>query len=533
MHARAQRWAWAAGIVLAGAAAYYPSLAGGWLWDDDQYVTQNPLLRSAAGLRRIWLEPAGVNYFPLTQTARWLQWHAWGAAPLGYRVTNLLLHLAAALLVWRVAAGLRGPAGFRHWGAALAGLLFAVHPLAVESVAWIAELSNLLALVLLLAAFDAWLDGEGSRWRAFAWFVAALLAKSTAAAFPLVLLLHSAWRRGRPDRADLRAILPFLGAALGFGAVAVAFERARAIGSAGPPLEGLGWRVIGSGRLALFYLGKCLWPAGLMPIYPRWRAAPPGVAALLAWPFWAALLVLLWSRRKSWGRPALFGLGCFLAALLPLLGFIPMAYLRLSWAADHFAYLALPAAAILAGAAAEALGAAGLAAGLAAALALAAASRSYARAFTGPEALWTLALERNPGAWSAHNDLGSIRFDQRRLAEAESQFREAVRLNPGYAEGWNNLGVAEAEEGRRGEAESAYRRALALRPAYADARCNLGNALLQDGRPGEEAPEYEAALRLKEPFPEAHYNRGLALRALGRPEEAEREFAASGLPPPG
>ena len=538
VNARAQRWAWAAGIVLAAAAAFGASLRGGWLWDDDQYVTQNPLLRSAAGLGRIWLAPAGVNYFPLTESVRWLQWQAWGAAPFGYRLTNLVLHLASALMVWRLAGRLRRPAASRTWGPPLAGLLFAVHPLAVESVAWIAELSNVLSLLLLLGAFDAWLDfdergGRGSRWRALAWFAAALLAKSTAAMFPLILLLHAAWKRGRLAGADLRAAAPFLVAALGDGVAALAFEQGRAIGGLGPPLEGLAWRALGAGRVALFYLGQCLWPSGLMPIYPRWTVAQPSAAALLAWAAWAGIAWILWSRRKSWGRPALFGLGGFLAALLPVLGLVPMAYLRLAWAADHFAYLALPAIAILAGAAAEALGAAGAAAALAAALILAGQTRLYARAFAGPEALWTLAVRRNPGAWSAHNDLGSVRFDQGRLPEAAAEFQEAVRLDPAYAEAWNNLGVARAQQGRRPEAEEAYRRALALRPAYADARCNLGNALLQEGRCEAAVREYDAALRLKQPFPEAHYNRGLALRALGRSAEAAREFAASGLPPPG
>jgi len=145
-------WLQAALIAAAGWWAYSSALGGGWLWDDDQYVTGNSLLRSPAGLGGIWLSPPGVNYFPVTASADWIQWQLWGNHPSGFRMTNLVLHLLAAFLVWRIAGRLGARQGW------LAGLIFAVNPIAVESVAWISELKNVLSEPLVLLSFCAFLD---------------------------------------------------------------------------------------------------------------------------------------------------------------------------------------------------------------------------------------------------------------------------------------------------------------------------------------------------------------------------------------
>jgi tetratricopeptide (TPR) repeat protein len=217
-----------------------------------------------------------------------------------------------------------------------------------------------------------------------------------------------------------------------------------------------------------------------------------------------------------------------------------MAYLRLAWAADHFAYAALVPLVLLATLGIAAPGrrlnpkwqiAVSAVLGLmtsAACATLVAATHAYSRSFLSPEALWTTTLARNPNAWSAHNDLGSIRFDQGRLAEATAEFRAAIRLNPHYPEAYNNLGVALDQGGHHAEALDAYRQALAVKPDYAEAHCNLGNVYLETGHPAQAMAEYDRALQFKEPFAEAHYNLGLALRFLRRDDEAERQFKLSG-----
>ena len=557
-------WLQAAAIILAGIWVYSPALHGTWLWDDDQYITQNPLLRTSAGLAQIWLAPKGVNYFPLTATLQWVQWQLWSNASLGYHWTNLVLHLLSALLLWRL---------LRRLGVRLAwlgGLVFAVQPQTIESVAWITELKNTLSLPLLLGAMICYVNFDSARedsvheggarcpqraerrrqlnqrvgdppWPGFGGlctalhlylgsiglFLAALLSKSTVVMFPFVILLYCWWKRGRLTPADLKATAAFFGLSLCLGAVTLWFEHARAIGLGAAPLEGFFSRSVAAGLAAAFYALKCVLPFGLMPIYPRWTVASPTFLQLLPWPILAVGVAFVWSKRGTWGRPVLFGVGCFLANLVPVLGFVPMAYLRLAWVADHFAYLSLVP---IVGLAAAGLSAAKLGkpvtaiVGVALAAVLAFASHRVAGNFRSPEALWTFTLRQNPAAWSAHNDLGSIRYDAGRLPEATAEFAEAVRLNPDYAEARNNLGVALADAGHLAEAVDQYNRALQLKPGYANARCNLGNALLRMGRSAEAVGEYRQALRLKPDFPEAHYNLGLALQAMGRKEEAAEEF---------
>ena len=209
-------------VAIVALAAWWvalPSLRGTWLWDDDTYVTDNAALRSPGGLWRIWFDPPGVNYFPVTFTAQWLQWHWWGNDPLGYHCTNVALHLVSCFLIWRLLQklGLR-----RAW---LGGLLFAVHPVTVESVGWISELKNTLSLPPLLLAMIAYVDfdaGKRSRYSAaLFWFVVAMLCKSTVVMFPFVLLLYAWWRRGRLQPADFRAGAAFFAVALILGLVSV------------------------------------------------------------------------------------------------------------------------------------------------------------------------------------------------------------------------------------------------------------------------------------------------------------------------
>ncbi len=183
-------------------AAYWPCLRGGFILDDDKLVTDNDLVRSPEGLGRIWFSTQAQDYWPLTNSLFWLQWRMWDTSPIGYHATSLLLHVAAALLIWRILRILNIP------GAFLAGLLFAVHPVNVQSVAWISEQKNTLAMVLFLLSVMWYLRAEEGReardvgrtlgmwyWLSLATFLLAMLSKGSAAVLPLVLLLIIWWRR--------------------------------------------------------------------------------------------------------------------------------------------------------------------------------------------------------------------------------------------------------------------------------------------------------------------------------------------------
>ena len=524
----------AAIIALAGWYAQGPALSGGWVWDDHLDIVANPRLRDAAGLGGIWLHPTGVNYFPLTATLQWVQWHLWQDHPAGYHWTNLCLHLLSALLLWRLLRKL----GVR--AAWLGGLLFAIHPLAVESVAWIAELKNTAALPLLLLAFSAWLDYDAGARRAdylrsLLLFLAAMLCKTTVAMFPACLLLHAWWRRGRLARTDGKAAAPFFAISLALGLVTIWFEQHRAIGATVIEVGGFLPRLAAAGLALAFYTWQSVLPVGLAPVYPRWPVDPPRLLAFLPWLVLATVAGWCWVKRAAWGRHLLFGGGWFFLHLLPALGLIPMAFQRLAWASDHFAYAALPGLIGVAAAGAGALreNLAGLRRALALAAAgamlalLARASHDYARIFQSEEAFWSCAVARNPDAWIAHYNLGNELLRQGRFAEAANHYARTVQLKPDHDQAQNNWGNALAALGRPPEAVVHYEAALRLQPDSADAQVNLGNALIQLQRLPEAVAAYERALRAEPASARAHYNLANVLVRLHRLPEALAHYGAA------
>ncbi len=523
-------------VVAAGLWAHGPALHGGWVWDDTVEVTQNPVLQDPAGLARIWTGPVGSDYFPLKSTVLWMEWRLWGMNPLGYHAVSIALHLAGALLFWWLLAKL----GVRlAWAG---GLLFAVHPLAVESVAWASELKNTLSLPLFLLSLILYLEfdqkGSGPEFRnprelqnsgpdPFYWisllcFLAALLSKPSVVMLPAVILLHAWWRRGRIGRRDLMGAAPFLALSLVFGLLTMHFQSRLALGQWTIPWGGLGSRLAVAGLNLGFYLRLCLWPAGLLPIYPQWSVTPPALVQFLPWILVLALGGWLATRRTAWSRAVLLGLGCFVLSLLPVLGFVPMSYFHIAWAADHLAYLPLLAVIGLAAAGLD-LVRSRLAMGTGVAVLtvlLAVQSRRYADSFRDDGALWSRTLEGNPSAWLAHNNLANFLVARGEREAALGHFAEAVRLKPDYAEAHYNWGLALALAGRLPEAVSHYEAALRLRPDSAVMQEKLGNALVNLGRPEEAIVRYRKALELDPRSAEAEANLGVALMQLGRIPEA-------------
>jgi tetratricopeptide (TPR) repeat protein len=588
---------------------YGPSLRGDWIWDDAMYVPQNPALRSLAGLRSIWLAPTGVNYFPITFTVQWVQWHLWGNATLGYHLTNVALHSFNALLlgvvVGRLAnagnsidrsdgggsvtsltaakpgrgAGTRQPVlGRAGWAAAF---LFLVHPLAVESVAWICELKNVLSLTFLLGAILAYLaydqpaaDSVPLRGRTLAYgtalalFLFAMLSKSTVAGFPIALLLFAWWQRGRLRWADVLASAPFFSVSIGLGLVTIWFEHHRTVAMVTGSADGLATRIAAAGSAIVFYLSKCAIPAGLMPNYPRWVITPTSAAPILAWAGIVGLTAYLWRNRTGFGRPALFAWGCFLAALGPILGLIPMAYQRIAWVADHFAYFALvavvgffatvwskamgdaPLVRILRGIAEPAArtgGSAGRGKGpakenlpslsapraalafvlVAAVAAMAIETHGYAGAYRSEESFWSYAADKNPESWTAQSSLGLALAQAGRIPEAIARFTEALRIKPDYAAAHSDLAnLLGAQPGMQADAIVHYEAALRLEPNLAELHNNFAGFLaFQPGREADAEAHYETAIRLKPDYADAHKNfADLLSRLTGREAEAVSHY---------
>ena len=503
---------------------YVPALRGGFVWDDDAYVTANRALRSGAGLAEIWLRPGATpQYYPLTFTSFWLEWRLWGAWPAGYHATNVALHAAAAVVLWRLLALLAVP------GAWLGAALFALHPVQVESVAWITERKNVLSGVLALGAAFVYLRaalGSGSplaRPRAYALalvlFAAALAAKTVTCTLPVVLAVVVWWRHGRLRRDDVVALVPFVGLGLAFALVTIWMERTH-VGAHGAlwDLSPLG-RVLVAGRALCFYVRTLVWPARLTFVYPRWHV-DAGEPWQYAFPLAAlAALAASWAARRRHGAGPLVAAVVFAVTLAPALGFVDVYPMRYSFVADHFQYhaaiapLALAAAAIATRIvdrrARDVLAVAILGV-------LAVLTWRQGGIYRDLPTLWEDTLAKNPGAQMAHVNLGMYWYGQGRPERAVDHFRAALRLDPQDAEVADDLGMALATAGRSDEALAALRDAARLDPRDPKPHNNLGNVLAGRGMTEEAIAEYDEALRLDPRYPDAHNNLANVLAQAGR-----------------
>jgi len=514
--------------VLAGTWAALPALRGGWIWDDTVAIVQNAALRDPAGLGKIWFSPAGPDYFPLTSTVQWIQWQLWGDRTLGYHLTNLALHLIGALLLGRIVTRLGARSGW------VAGLIFAVHPMTVESVAWISELKNVLSLPPLLLAFGAYVDFDerkraGDLARSLVWFFAALLCKPSVVMLPAVILLYGLWRRGRLGRRDWLSSAPFFALSLGLGLVAIWFQEHRAAGAIALTLAPWSARFGGAAEAVVFYFSQSVWPRGLLLMYPFSLTAARWMPAVIA----AAALAAVCVKRRDWRRQVWFGLGWFVLNLLPVLGFLPMVYLRIAPVADHLAYLPLAGICGLVGcmrwsAISERAPPTLLSLAAAAVVGIfAVQSHAYAAQFRDERTLWTYTLEHNPAAWQADLNLGCILLDEGRNEEAIQHFERAIRVHPGYAEAYNDLGNALAAEHRYPDAIASFRDAIRSDPAIPEVHYDLGNALAAEGRQNAAILSYQEALRLHPQFAEAENSLATALAKTGHLRAAVSHFQAA------
>jgi len=513
-------------IFLTTLLIYSPALHGGFLWDDGGHVTK-PELRSLAGLARIWFEVGATQqYYPLLHSAFWIEHRLWGDATLGYHLANLFEHATAACLLGLLLRRLAIP------GAWLAALLFAVHPVCVESVAWISEQKNTLSLVFYLCAALAYLRFDRQRGAAdyvvaTLFFLLALLSKTTTASLPAALLLLLWWQRnGLNWRRDVVPLLPWFVTAAAMGWLTSRVEHDY-IGAQGADFElSFLQRGLIAGRVICFYLGKLLWPADLIFIYPRWKVDPS-----VAWQylFPAGVLAMAAGTWLSKRRGLFVGFALFVVALFPALGFINVYPFKISFVADHFQYLAsLPIFALMAAGAALAMAKMpGFVGGGIAALGLALLgvltgrqSANYRNVF----ALYDETLRRDPSCWMAHNNLGEALVEAGRPTEALPHFARAVELHPGFAEAENNLGVGLRNLSRPQEAIPHLERAVQIDPGFVWAENNLGVALMAAGRTAESIPRFQHALLTHPQLAEVHGNLGIALMASGKVDEGVRQF---------
>ena len=528
-------WLW--GLLLAAATilVYQQAWHAGFIWDDDVYVTENKLLTAPDGLKRIWFSlESPSQYFPLVYTTFRLEHALWGLHPAGYHWINILLHAANAILVWRLLMVLRVP------GAWLAAAIFALHPVHVESVAWITERKNVLMGLFFLLALLAWVKFvEASfrrRWQyyglALLCYALALFSKTTACTLPAALLLILWLKRMPIDWRRLAQIAPFVVLGIGMGLVTVWWERYHQ-GTQGELFQiGLPERVLVASRALWFYAGKLLWPMDLVFSYPRWTISagnPLDYCWVLATA--AAAAVIYFARHRLGRGPEVAAL-FFAATLSPMLGFIMLYTFRYSFVADHYQYLASIGPLALAGAgitrAFDALAKEkrllkGVLCG-ALLVPLGLLTWKQSAMYTDSDTLWWTTIAKNPESWMAHNNIAISLLGKGKVEEAITHYNKALELDPTYSEAHYNLGNAVLRLGRVDDAIAQYEKALETNPNNIPAHYNLAGVLAQSGRMDAAIDHYKKILEKDPNHAAAHNNLGVAMARAGRVDEAVAHY---------
>jgi tetratricopeptide (TPR) repeat protein len=516
-------WFLALLLVLATLLAYQPAWKGRPIWDDDEHMTK-PELHSSPALVHIWTKPGTTQqYYPLVHSVFWIEHKIWNDAVRPYHLVNILLHSFSALLLFGILRGLKVP------GAWLAAAIFALHPVHVESVAWISELKNTLSGVFFLSSIIFYLHFDQKRnslayGAALLLFCLGLLSKTVIATLPAAILVILWWQRGKLSaKRDVVPLLPFFAVGITAGIFTAWMER-KFIGAHGQAFDfSFIDRCLIAGRAFWFYLFKLFWPAKLTFIYPRWN-----ISHAVWWQYLFPLAALslvaaLWLLRRQ-RRAPLAAVLLFAGILFPALGFFNVYPFVFSFVADHFQYLASIAVIVL------------VAAGITLlldrwkdrhrvfarvvpvilAIALGVLTWQQSHLYADPVVLYQATLSDNPDCWMAHNNLGNVLLRHGEVNEAAAHYRKVLQLLPNDADAHNNLGNALVQQGAPAEAITHYRTALELRPNDADAENNLGSALVREGLIDSAIPHFQKALELRSGHAERHdaeirYNLGNAL----------------------
>ena len=562
-------WFWALLLVAFVVAAFAQVFRAGFIWDDESHLTRNVCVIGPLGLKEIWTTAQAV-YYPLVLTTFWALHKFVGLNPFPYHLLNVLLHAASAVLFWRILQLLK------VHGAWLGAALWALHPVMVQSVAWITELKNTQSCVFYLLSillFLKWAQQERpvsgapqprSRDRSsldfmlsLVFFILATLSKPSVVMLPLVLALCIWWMQGKIRWRDILTLTPFALISALASAWTIWEQRFHAHAIGPDWAQTFPERLIIAGKAVWFYLGKLLWPHPLIFIYPRWDIDSSKVVAYLPLVVAIGGLIALWFVRAKWHRALFFAAGYYVISLFPVLSFFTVFFFRYSFVSDHFQYLASMGPLALAGAgistvigrlcktprtlASETDALQGLdnhlagsrwrlvlSGGLCGILLMSLGFLTWRQTaeYHNLFALYTATLRKNPGCWMAHYNLGILLSDQGEAEKAIGHYRRAVDLRPDYAEAHYNLGRLLVEQGQFDDAIAHYEKAAAINPADAEAQNNLGVTLFGVGRTDDAIAHYQKALEIQPGYAEASCNLANALIAKGDIDGAIGRYTA-------
>ncbi len=485
-------WLWGLLLIAFVFIAYAPVFHAGFIWDDESHLTRNPCIVGPLGLKEIWTSTQAV-YYPLVLTTFWVLHEFVGLNPLPYHILNVVMHAGSAVLLWRVLRQL----GVR--GAWLGAVLWALHPVMAQSVAWVTELKNTQSCLFYLLSIYCFLNWEKQS--------------------------QIIWRRRRIQWRDAVALAPFVAISALASAWTIWEQKfhARAVG----PDWAQNWpeRLIIAGRAIWFYLAKLFWPHPLIFIYPRWQLQPSQFTAYLPLLLGLMGLIALWFLPGKAGRAVFFAGAYYVISLFPVLGFFSIYFFRYSFVSDHFQYLAsMGPVALVAAAGSEGFnrlavsellgrGVAFVRLGLCTVVLLLLGILTWQQTAVYHDliTLYTTTLALNPGCWMAHYNLGIALRDRGETDQAITHYRQAIALRPGYAEAHYNLGRLLAEKGEFNDAVDHYQAALAMNPDDAEAHNNLGATFVQQGRIDDAIAHYQKALAIQPDYADASCNLADAL----------------------
>jgi tetratricopeptide (TPR) repeat protein len=529
-------------IIVACLAAYIPAIKGGFIWDDDKYVTDNPLLTAHDGLHRIWFSTESPSqYFPLTYTTFWVEYRLWGLSPMGYHINNVVIHITSVLLLWLILRRLSIP------GAWFASAIFALHPVQIESVAWVTERKNVLMLLFSLLSFLCWVEfalGTRSGRKAILFYAGslffyalALFSKTTACTLPAALVLILWLKRLPLTVKRWLQIAPFVAMGIAMGLLSIWWENYHQ-GTEQLNLElSLADKLLIAGRALWFYLWKLFWPTNLMFSYPRWHIDPTKIWQYIYPAGYAMMLVCAWLWREKIGRAIATAILFFAAMLLPMLGFFSLFTFLYTFVADHYQYAASIGPITLAAAgSAYVFRRSGrkskfimLSAGGVLLLVLGVLTWRQSRIYTNPETLWEDTLNKNPDSWMAHNEFGIICRKQGRFDEAMMHAKQRLELSsytktafPLYfSDGYFNLAIILDEQNKFDEAINYYQKAIAVFPGNAKAYYRLGEVLAKQGKVESSILYFRRATEFNPDYYEAYYNYGTMMLQLAKTKEGQ------------
>ena len=526
------QWLQSGLIALLVLLAYSSVFHAGYIWDDDSYLTENLTVTTLSGLYKIWFSPASSpQYYPLVFTTFWLEYHLWGLNPVGYHAVNILLHICNSMLVLAVLR--RFNLTWAFWAAAI----FALHPVHVESVAWVTERKNVLSLLFYLLALQAYLrflgmpasDGlQGSRSKrdycaALVFFFMALLSKTVAATLPAAILLLIWWRQGRITWKDAVKLSPFLAAGVVMGLLTARFEVSH-VHATGPEWDySLLERILIAGRAVWFYAGKLLWPHPLIFSYPRWTVDAGQWSQYLFPVTVFGVIGLLWCLRGKIGRGPLTSLLFFIGTLFPALCFFNIYPMLYSFVADHFQYAAsagmicLFCASVdlvfkqlrLANRLAEPV------CYCAILLVLGSVTWQQGKTYWNTMTLFSDVIAKNPASWLSYTNRAMEYMDLGRFDLALADMEQAIKVHPHKAEAIGNRAVLRQRNGDYQGALADFTEAITIDPSQVSVLINRSDLYRLLNRYDLALKDCDEAIRRKSGYIIGYLQRALVYGELG------------------